>query len=110
MIHDDKAKRHMLIIFGPTGVGKSDLAERIARNMPAEIINMDMGQFYAPLTIGTAKPDWRNACVPHHLFDIVNTPIDFSVVSYRESLIKCLNDVWGRGKIPIVVGGSGFRH
>lgn len=108
MIHDDTTKKHMLIIFGPTGVGKSELAERIAQNIPAEIINMDMGQFYTPLTIGTAKPDWRNASVPHHLFDIVNVPEDFSVVAYRASLMNVLQQVWSRGNMPIVVGGSGF--
>lgn len=98
----------MLIIYGPTGVGKTDMALAIAADTPAEIINMDMGQFYTPLSIGTAKPDWKNSTVPHHLFDIINTPINYTVSEYRTLLYKTVREVIQRGKLPILVGGSGF--
>lgn len=99
---------HMLIIFGPTGVGKSDLAEQIANHIPSEIINMDVGQLYVPLTIGTAKPDWRTSSIPHHLFDEVDKPVDYSVALYRARVIERMQLIWNNGKLPILVGGSGF--
>src|SRR5579863_9779399 len=98
----------MLIVYGPTGVGKTDVALAIAQHIPAEIINMDMGQFYTPLSIGTAKPDWKNSPIPHHLFDIIDTPINYTVAEYRTMLYKTVQEVIGRGNLPILVGGSGF--
>lgn len=98
----------MLIIYGPTGVGKTDMALAIAASVPSEIINMDMGQFYTPLSIGTAKPDWKNSPVPHHLFDIIDTPVNYTVSEYRTLLYKTVNEVIARGNLPILVGGSGF--
>lgn len=100
--------RHMLIIFGSTGVGKSDFAEQLAQQMAAEIINMDVGQFYLPLTIGTAKPDWRNSSISHRLFDVMDKPEDYSVALYRTHLMEAMQSIWDKGKMPILVGGSGF--
>jgi len=97
-----------LIIYGPTGVGKTALTEKLAHQIPAEIINMDIGQLYTPLSIGTAKPEWRTSSIPHHGFDILDKPINYTVTQYRELLQKLLNQVWQRGNLPIVVGGSGF--
>ena len=57
-------ERPIIIISGPTAAGKSDLACQLAPNMHAEIVNADMGQLYAPLSIGTAKPHWRSEQVP----------------------------------------------
>lgn len=102
------SQRFMLVIYGPTGVGKTDLALNIAQHIPAEIINMDVGQFYTPLSIGTAKPDWQHSPVPHHLFDIINTPKNFTVSDYRPLLYKTVGEILSRGKLPILVGGSGF--
>lgn len=98
----------MLVIYGPTGVGKTDFALDLAQHIPAEIINMDMGQFYTPLSIGTAKPDWQHSTIPHHLFDIINEPQNFTVAEYRQLLYKTVNEVIARGNLPILVGGSGF--
>jgi tRNA dimethylallyltransferase len=101
-------KPSMIIICGPTGVGKSDCAEMLAKEISGEIVNMDLGQFYTPLSIGTAKPDWRNATVPHHLFDILDTPTNCTVVQYRERLLATCQELWNRNVTPIVVGGSMF--
>ncbi len=98
----------VFILFGPTGVGKSDLAQKIAQSVPAEIVNMDVGSFYTPLTIGTAKPDLQSSTVAHHLFNVLDEPKNFTVVEYRELLLKTLENIWQRGKMPIVVGGSAF--
>lgn len=100
--------RTIIIICGPTGVGKSDLAEMLAQQISGEIVNMDLGQFYTPLSIGTAKPDLRNARVPHHLFDILDTPKNFTVVDYRQCLFDTCNALWKRNVTPVVVGGSMF--
>lgn len=98
----------MILLFGPTGVGKTDLSELIARNLHVEIINMDMGSFYTPLTIGTAKPDWQHQPVRHHLFDIINQPANYTVADYRADVIRVSTDIRSRGAIPLVVGGSAF--
>lgn len=99
---------HAIIIYGATGTGKTDFALEIARRTPAEIINMDIGSFYAPLTIGTAKPNWRNEAVVHHLFDIIDEPCNYTVVAYRQACLELVRDIVSRNKLPIIVGGSGF--
>ncbi len=101
-------RKSMIIIFGPTGVGKTDLAESLAAQLPAEIVNADLGQFYTPLTIGTAKPDWRNSPIAQHLFDIINEPRMISVTEYRDLVMQKFEEIWNRGNIPLLVGGSGF--
>lgn len=98
----------VLIIYGPTGVGKTDLALAIAQRIPAEIINMDMGQFYTPLSIGTAKPDWKSSPIPHHLFDIIDAPKNCTTADYRALFHKTVNEIIARGNLPIAVGGSAF--
>ncbi|HSC24835.1 MAG TPA: tRNA (adenosine(37)-N6)-dimethylallyltransferase MiaA [Candidatus Babeliales bacterium] len=98
----------MLILYGPTGTGKTDMALKIAEHVPAEIINMDMGQFYTSVSIGTAKPDWKNSITPHHLFDIIDQPVNYTVSEYRMLLYKTVRDIIQRNKIPIIVGGSSF--
>jgi tRNA dimethylallyltransferase len=99
---------YMLIIFGPTAVGKTDFSLTISEHFPCEIINMDMGQFYTPLSIGTAKPHWQSEKAPHHLFDLIDAPGNITVSDYRNRLLKLLEEIWGRGALPILVGGSGF--
>lgn len=98
----------LTIITGPTAVGKTDFALLHAPAMRGTVINADVGQFYTPLTIGTAKPDWRQQAVPHVLFDIVDQPVDMSVVDYRERVKSVASDVLTHGGAPLVVGGSGF--
>lgn len=98
----------MLVVYGPTGVGKTDFALTIAEHIPAEIINMDVGQFYTPLSIGTAKPDWKHSPIPHHFFDVINTPTNYTVTEYRKVLYEKVTEIRQRGKLPILVGGSGF--
>ena len=98
----------MIIIYGPTGVGKTDFSTLIANSLPIEIINMDMGSFYTPLTIGTAKPAWRHSSIPHHLFDIINSPMHYTVMQYRMAVSDLINDIKKRGNVPVLVGGSGF--
>lgn len=103
-----KALYDFIVITGPTGVGKTELALALGSHIPLEIINGDVGQFYTPLTIGTAKPAWRDQIVPHHLFDILDTPSHYSVASYRHEVHKLIEDIKGRNALPVIVGGSCF--
>lgn len=104
-------KRNLFIVIsGPTGVGKTDFVDYLIRKIPytVEVLNADLGQFYKPLTIGTAKPDLRKQLVPHHLFDILDKPIYFTVSDYRKNVKKWLSKLWRKNILPIIVGGSLF--
>ena len=105
-----KSKEIPLVIFlsGPTASGKTALSIKIAKKLPVEIINADVGQFYEPLSVGTAKPDWMHQDVPHHLFDIMAEPKDCNVVQYRTFLIEKSKEIIKKNKMPLVVGGSLF--
>lgn len=97
-----------LIITGPTGSGKTLLSEMIASELPCEIINADVGQFYKPLCIGTAKPDLNKVFYVHHLFDLLDEPEDLNVIQYRELVVNLVKDICEKDKIPLIVGGSLF--
>jgi tRNA dimethylallyltransferase len=98
----------LLAIVGPTGVGKSQLALRLAQAFAGEIVNADSRQIYRYLDIGTAKPSpQERALVPHHLIDIVNPDENFSLAQYQQLALKAIENIQQRGKLPIVVGGSG---
>src|SRR5579871_6624448 len=92
-----RQKPFIIIVYGPTGVGKTDLALSIAKHLPCEIINMDVGQFYTPLSIGTAKPSWKSEPVLHHLFDTINEPRNCTVVEYRSMVLPLIRDIIKRG-------------
>lgn len=101
--------RYCIILFGPTAVGKTDLSLALARKVSGEIINMDVGQLYTPLSIGTAKPiGWQESDVVHHMFDIVDQPVDYNAHAYRHAVTCLIEEVWQRKHVPIIVGGSGF--
>lgn len=99
---------NIIIISGATATGKSRLAIQMAAQHSGEIINADIGSFYKPMTIGTAKPDWKNEKTPHHLFDIIDKPVSLSVTRFRERVIELCEQIWARGNTPIIVGGSVF--
>lgn len=98
----------VIIMYGPTGVGKTDFSSILSMHYPIEIINMDMGQLYTPLTIGTAKPDWQNEKIPHHLFDVVDEPKHCNVIAYRQWVDSLIKAIHARNALPVLVGGSGF--
>ena len=108
MLKNQNNFSNVLIISGPTASGKTNLSEKIAQEFDGEIINADVGQFYVPLSIGTAKPDWKNSPLKQHLFDIIDEPVNFNVSRYRELVFDKVNEIWAQNAIPILVGGSGF--
>lgn len=97
-----------LVITGPTASGKTAFSTLLSRCAKIEIINCDVGQLYAPLSIGTAKPDLKNVSIPHHLFDVVSTPESFSAAAYRKRAVAVVEDILSRGALPVFVGGSLF--
>ena len=98
--------KQVLIVAGSTGVGKTEFVSKLAARCRAEIINADIGQMYQPLTIGTAKPDWQNELIAHHLFDVICEPKDFTIVQFRIAVSRLIKEIWSRGNMPIIVGGS----
>ena len=98
-----------IVIAGPTGTGKSDLALRIAETVGGEIVNYDSVQIYRGFDIGSAKPsaDVR-ARLPHHLFDIIDPDVDFSAADYARLAGEACREITSRGKRPILAGGTFF--
>jgi tRNA dimethylallyltransferase len=98
----------VIIIVGPTASGKTALAEHEALHYNGHIINADMGQFYTPFTIGTAKPAWRDKSFTCHLFDVIDIPETIDVKRYRHMVQTTVNDCLAQHAPPIIVGGSLF--
>jgi tRNA dimethylallyltransferase len=99
----------LAVILGPTGSGKSDLALCIASALGGEIVNCDSLQIYRGFDIGTAKvPVPGRRGIPHHLIDVVEPAEHFTAGQYADAGRACLREIAGRGRIPVVVGGTGF--
>jgi len=100
---------HLIAIVGPTGIGKSRLALHLARVLNGEIVSADSRQLYRYMDIGTAKPSAAElSFVPHHLLNIVNPDDNFSLAQYQELTYDAIRDIQKRGKLPLLVGGSGL--
>lgn len=102
-------KTKAVIILGPTGVGKSDLAIKVAKTFDGEIISADSVQIYKGLDIGSAKvmPNEMQGIV-HHCIDILPADAEFSVYEYVELTKKLIREITARGHLPIIVGGTGL--
>lgn len=95
-------------IVGPTAVGKSQFGIQLAQAFGGEIVNADSRQVYRYMDIGTGKPTLQErAVVPHHVFDVVSPNENFSLAQYQQLAVRAIEDIQQRGKLPIVVGGSG---
>lgn len=99
----------IIVIAGPTGVGKTKLSVSLAKLLDGEIINADSTQVYKDLNIGTAKiKEEEKEGVPHHLFDIKNVEDMYTIYDYQKDCRRVIDDIISRGKTPILVGGSGL--
>lgn len=99
----------LIAIVGPTAVGKSELALHLAQYFPLEIISADSRQVYRYMDIGTNKPSpAERASVPHHVIDVVEPDEDFSLAMYHQLAIEALKAIQQKGKLPLLVGGSGL--
>ena len=101
--------KNIIVITGPTGVGKTKMSIELAKRINAEIINADSMQVYKDLNIGTAKiTEEEKEGIPHHLFDIVEPTDMYTVYDYQKDARDIINDVLSRGKKVIIVGGTGL--
>lgn len=99
----------VIVILGPTAVGKTKLSVELAKRLDGEIINADSTQIYQDLNIATAKvTEEEKEQIPHHLFDIKTVTEEYSVSDYQNDARKQIEDCMRRGKVPILVGGTGL--
>lgn len=97
----------MVAIVGPTAVGKSAVAHRVATLIDAEIISADSMQVYRGMDVGTAKPS-RDDQIPYHCIDLVDPGTPFSAAAYQVHARKAIEEISDRGRLPILVGGTGL--
>jgi len=99
----------LLVVVGPTATGKTETALLVAEAMGGEIVNADSVSLYRGMDIGTAKPTVEErARVPHHLIDILDPDERFTVAEYKARAEAAIDDILARGRVPILVGGSGL--
>lgn len=102
-------KKPLIILTGPTAVGKTELSISLAKAVGGEIISADSMQVYRKMDIGTAKIKQEEMDgVPHHLIDVLNPEEDFNVVLFQKMAKEAMESIYSNGHIPIVVGGTGF--
>lgn len=105
----DKNMKPLIILTGPTAVGKTALSIGLAKAVDGEIISADSMQVYRKMNIGTAKIELEEMQgVRHHLIDILDPAEEFNVVLFKKYALRAMEDIYSRGKIPIIVGGTGF--
>lgn len=102
-------KKPLIILTGPTAVGKTKLSIALAKAVNGEIISADSMQVYQHMDIGTAKimPEEMDG-VPHHLVDVLSPMEDFNIVRFQQMAKQAMEEIYQKGKIPILVGGTGF--
>ncbi|MCL2843327.1 MAG: tRNA (adenosine(37)-N6)-dimethylallyltransferase MiaA [Oscillospiraceae bacterium] len=99
----------LLTITGPTAAGKTGLGIRLAQTLNGEVVSADSMQVYRNMDIGTAKPSvTERAGIPHHMLDVADPQEGYSVARYVTETTACVEDILARGKLPILVGGTGL--
>lgn len=102
-------KEKIIILTGPTGIGKTEISLRIADDLNTEIISADSMQIYKYMDIGTAKADdYQREAIYHHLIDVVAPDEEFSVSDFKNKAFKIISRLNKEEKIPLVVGGTGL--
>ncbi|MCL2201323.1 MAG: tRNA (adenosine(37)-N6)-dimethylallyltransferase MiaA [Oscillospiraceae bacterium] len=97
------------VITGPTATGKTAVGALLAKTLGGEVISADSMQIYKQMDIGTAKPTKEEMLgVPHHLYDIAEPHESYSVARYISDASNCINDILSRGRVPVLVGGTGL--
>jgi tRNA dimethylallyltransferase len=100
-------RRRAILLMGPTGAGKSDLAMQLAQHLPLEIVSVDSALVYRGMDIGTAKPDAAaRTRVAHHLIDIRDPADGYSAGEFTRDAVGAMRDIWRRGRQPLLVGGT----
>jgi tRNA dimethylallyltransferase len=99
---------HPIAIVGPTAVGKSAVADALAARLGGEIVNADSMQVYRGMDIGTAKTPVDVRSVPYHCLDLIDPGTPYSAALYQTAARRAIDDILGRGRIPLMVGGTGL--
>src|SRR5919106_6534427 len=103
-----QAKSVLILLVGPTAVGKTELAIQLAERLNGEIVSADSRLFYRGMDVGTAKPTAEEqARVPHHLIDIADPDEILSLAVFQQKAREVITDIHTRNKIPFLVGGTG---
>jgi len=103
------SKNKLLVIVGPTASGKSDLAVVLAKKYNGEIVSADSRQIYKGLDIGSGKVTTEEmGGIKHYMLDVISPNENFSVSQYKEMAEKALSEIFGKNKLPIICGGTGF--
>ena len=106
---NQKNKNPLIVLTGPTGVGKTDLSIKLAKAINGEIISADSIQVYKYMDVGSAKITTEEmAGVKHYLIDILEPDEEFNIYLFKEYANKAMAEIWDKGKIPIITGGTGF--
>lgn len=101
--------RKVLLVVGPTGIGKTRFSLEVVKRRPCEIVSADSRQIYKYMDIGTAKPTpEERAAVPHHFIDMKLPDEDYSAGEFGSEARSCIDAIFARDKLPVVVGGSGL--
>ena len=114
MFSSAEKKYNCIIILGPTAVGKTAIGVAVARAFNGEIISADSRQTYRHLDIGSGKDlaDYEASeagpAIPYHLIDITELPAEYNVYNYQQDFYKVFKDITERGKLPVIVGGTGM--
>ena len=99
----------LLVLVGPTAIGKTDVAVRLAARLPLEAVSADSRQVYRGMDIGTGKPSAdERAALPHHLIDVVDPPERYHAARFRWDALEAIARIRARGRLPVVVGGTGL--
>src|SRR5689334_10659794 len=97
----------VIVLTGPTGMGKTDWAIRLAQQLPVEIVSVDSALVYRGLDIGTAKPSQQQReHTPHHLIDICDAAENYSAGRFVQDAVRLIDEIQARGKTPLLVGGT----
>lgn len=109
IIKKNLKKLRVIAIVGPTSSGKSDYAVKLAKKIAGEIVSADSRQVYKELNLSSGKITVKEMCgIPHHMLDVISLKKNFSVSDYQKLAYQKIDDIIGRGKIPIICGGTGF--
>ncbi|MCR5509303.1 MAG: tRNA (adenosine(37)-N6)-dimethylallyltransferase MiaA [Lachnospiraceae bacterium] len=105
----DETPKKLIILTGPTCTGKSALAIRLAKHLDGEVISADSMQVYRHMDIGTAKLNKNQMQgIRHHLIDVLDPTREYDVTMFKEGAKAAADDIYARGKLPILAGGTGF--
>ena len=101
----------ILVVAGPTGSGKSEMANSLAEEFNGELICSDSMQVYRQMDVGTAKPSLQEQnLIPHHQLDLINPDENYSAGQYARDTSRIINNILERGRLPILVGGTGLYY